>query len=262
MDPATATRSIVGVDADLLAVAAAFIGPTLAVAIGGYLTVRHFFNTREATEVRQRYVTDGLSRLRTNILELNTISLMNYQIALELTSTLRDYDRESPLAPHPDALPELITVEPQLVSFQPVAVVTELLGESPFPKWWGHVFSDATLAYRLYESRLRQPMRRYYNPEVDSSRFAGNREETARTLVELTERMNKKATRHLPLHAILYDIELEFLHRDIRRYKQVGSLKKTPRVKELLAMMSDEYEKIEKESEIEREGSEPSETSS
>jgi len=226
-------------------VIATFLGPVVAVGVGGGLALWQFFSTREANQVWERYIQNGVSRLRSNILELTTLSLINYQIASITWRTFREYPKGSPLAPRPEDLSSFVDIDRSLLSFDPVTITQEILGTASVTKWCAHVFSDCTLALREYESQLSKPLSRYYDPNTPREAFIADRERVITDLRELIERANSKASRHGKLHDILYDIEIELLRKRVRRYEHIPAMRKRERIKQLIKLLEDEYEKIE-----------------
>lgn len=223
----------------------------LGVTLAGLLATWRFLRTREIQEVRARYLTNGISRLKANVGDLIQISAINYQIALELWRTLREFSHDSLLRPRPEDLPELIPVERSMWLFEPLAIAQELLGQEPIGAWCAHLFTDANIAYREYLSQVRQPLARYYDsaqrPSNPQERFRDDRTKTVEDVRSRIESLNQRATRHTTLYNVLHDIELRLLQRGISRHSQVPKFKEDGRVAELLSYLNGEYRPIKEE---------------
>ncbi len=244
-------REFLGLTADEWRTVATFAGPTVAVILAVLAGVWRFGREQEAREVRNRYLVEGISRLKRNLNALTTMSLLNYQTANQLWRTFRDYPKGSPLEPEPDSLPALVPVNPDIISLEPVAVAQEVLGIEEVALWCAYVFSDASLATQEYDAQVRQPLLSYYRSESPPQAFS-NKKQVLEQLRQLIDEWNHKATRHGQVYNILYDVETYLLKKGITRHKQIPHLKDDSEIQRLAEMIVDGYRQIAAEVEKER----------
>jgi hypothetical protein len=237
-------------------VVATFGGPIIAVGLGAWLALWQFLRSREAGEVRTRYLDNGVSRFKTNIGELTKVSVINFLVACELWRLFKDYPRESPLAPKEGDIPRFLPINDAWLSFDAVSISQEVLGIDEVAKWSSHIFADTTIAWKEYESQFYQPLRAYYRNGDGADQFVSDRTGVLAQLKELMDRLNAKATRHLALFDILTDVEIVMLRRGLTRHRQIAGLRDDTRIKRMIELIREKYAPIAKDYE-ERMGGTP-----
>ena len=236
-------REFLGLTPDEWRTIATFVGPTVAVMLTAVLGIWRFARELESREVRDRYLVEGISKLKRNLNSLITVSMLNYQTANQLWRTFRDYPKGFPLEPNADDLPALVPIGPELISFEPVAVAQEVLGIGEVALWCGHIFSDTSLAAKEYEAQVRGPLLSYYKSASPPEMFS-NREAVLEELRQLIDYWNSRATRHGRLFDIIHDLEATLLSKRLSRHKQVPWLKNDPGIKSLAALIVSGYEEL------------------
>jgi hypothetical protein len=198
----TATRSLIGIDADLLMVGATLLGPALAVA-GGLIVFRFQQQSQHAAE---RFLVDGIQDLYGTLSTLLSIHLQNYQIANYVIRTMKTYDRTHPLAPQPDEIPQFLGLQLESLPIDSLLPVQELLGEKVILDWVMLALSDVTLEAKEFEFQIRQPTAAYYRRASDST-FTFDVETAAALLKEKLELWESRLSRHFALLDRLHDLE-------------------------------------------------------
>jgi len=236
-------REFLGLTADEWRTIATFVGPTVAVMLTAALGIWRFARELEAREVRDRYLVEGISKLKRNLNSLITVNMLNYQTANQLWRTFRDYPKGFPLEPNADDLPALVPIGPELISFEPVAIAQEVLGIGEVALWCGHIFADTSLATKEYEAQVRGPLLSYYKSASPPEVFA-NREAVLEELRQLIDYWNERAARHGQLFSIIHDLEATLLSKRLSLHRQVPGLKNDPGVKSLAALIVSGYEEL------------------
>jgi hypothetical protein len=195
-----ASRSFVGVDADLWSAAAAFAGPLVAVLLGLWV----FRIQQQSQHASQRFLTDGIQKLHGTLSTLLSIHLQNYQIGSYVIRMLRTYDLGHPLTPEPDEIPRFLGLELESLPIDSLLPVQELVGDRVVLDWAMLALSDVTLEAKEGEFQIRQPVAAYYRRDPSTTKL--DVDEAVRRLTLVLEGWNSRVSAHFALLDRLNDL--------------------------------------------------------
>jgi hypothetical protein len=249
MHALVATRSFIGIDADLWTAVAAFVGPLVAVLIGLWV----FKIQQQSQHASQRFLTDGVQKLSGTLSSLLSIHLLNYQIGTYIIRTLRTYERGAPLAPDPNELPRFLGLELDSLPIDAVLPVQELVGDKVVLDWVMHVLSDVTLEAKEGDFQIRRPIVAYY---TDPS-LKVNVDEAVRQLTALLDGWEALISPHFALLDRLYDLERHLVSKRPLTAKGFFAVSKRSQIEEIRGHLQRGYDhsrKVEEETEALRKG--------
>jgi len=195
-----ASRSFVGIDADLWTAAGAFAGPLVAVLLGLWI----FRIQQQSQHASQRFLTDGIQRLYGTLSTLLSIHLLNYQIGSNIIRMLKTCDRDHPLKPEPAEIPRFLGLELESLPIDSLLPVQELIGDRVVLDWVMLALSDLTLEAKEGEFQIRQPVAAYYRTDPATTKL--DVDEAARRLTSVLEAWNSRASAHFALIDRLNDL--------------------------------------------------------
>jgi hypothetical protein len=195
-----ASRSFVGIDADLWTAMAAFAGPLLAVLLGlGVFRIQ-----QQSQYASQRFLADGVQKLYGTLSTLLSIHLLNYQIGSYIIRSLKTYELGHPLAPNADEIPRFLGLELDSLPIDSVLPVQELIGDRVVLDWVILAASDVTLEAKEGEFQIRQPVAAYYRSDSQTTKLDVH--EADRRLKLILEGWNSRVSAHFALVDRLNDL--------------------------------------------------------
>jgi len=195
-----ASRSFVGVDADLWSAAASFAGPLVAVLLGLWI----FRIQQQSQHASQRFLTDGIQKLHGTLTTLLSIHLQNYQIGSYIIRMLKTYKLGDPLTPEPHEIPRFLGLELESLPIDCLLPVQELIGDRVVLDWVMLALSDVTLEAKEGEFQIRQPTTAYYRSDPSTTKLDAN--EAVRRLTSVLEGWNSRVSAHFALLDRLNDL--------------------------------------------------------
>jgi hypothetical protein len=195
-----ASRSFVGIDADLWTAMGAFAGPLLAVLLGLWV----FRIQQQSQYASQRFLADGIQKLFGTLSTLLSIHLLNYQIGSYIIRSLKTYELGHPLAPKAHEIPRFLGLELDSLPIDSVLPVQELIGDQVVLDWVMLAASDVTLEAKEGEFQIRQPVAAYYRSDPETTRL--DVDEADRRLKLILEGWNSRLSTHFALLDGLHDL--------------------------------------------------------
>lgn len=195
-----ASRSFVGIDADLWSAAGAFAGPVVAVLLGLWI----FRIQQQSHHASQRFLTDGIQKLHGTLSTLLSIHLQNYQIGSYIIRMLKTCDRAHPLSPEPHEIPRFLGLELESLPIDSLLPVQELIGDRVVLDWAMLALSDVTLEAKEGEFQIRQPVAAYYRTDAATTKL--DVDEAVRRLTSVLEAWNSRVSAHFALVDRLNDL--------------------------------------------------------
>ena len=226
-DAALASRSLLGLDADLWTALVAFITPLAAVLLGlGVFRVQ-----QQSQHASQRFVADGVQKLYGTLSTLLSIHLQNFQIGAFIVRTLKTYEPNHPLAPQGDEIPRFLGLELESLTIDSLLPVQDLVGDKVILEWVLLALSDVTLEAKECDTQIRQPVTAYFRSDPAITKLKVD--EAERWLKIVQEAWNLRVSTHFALLDRLNDLAK---HIDVKRpwtAKGYYAIWKRPEISEL-----------------------------
>lgn len=195
-----ASRSFVGIDADLWTAAGAFAGPVVAVVLGLWI----FRIQQQSQHASQRFLTDGIQKLHGTLSILLSIHLQNYQIGSYIIRMLKMYKLGGPLTPEPHEIPRFLGLELESLPIDSLLPVQELIGDGVVLDWVWLALSDITLEAKEGEFQIRRPVAAYYRSDPSTAKL--DVDEAGQRLTSILEAWQSRASAHFALLDRLNDL--------------------------------------------------------